>query len=102
MSEKILSKSLKKPINEIVRANINKRLRALKKEYPDWQYLSSWNKAGDQLLIKMKNFDLRWQFIFTKNKAEVFLDAPFYVRPFLEPFRRTCLKILNEELDKLY
>lgn len=101
MPDKILSKSLKKPINEMVRENIGKRLQGLKKEYPDWKFVCLWNKAGDKLSIKMKNFNLHWQFIFTKNKAEVFVEAPFYLRPFLEPFRKTCLKILDEELDKL-
>lgn len=101
MAEKILNKSLKRPINEIVRENIDKRLQELKKEYSDWKFVSSWNKAGNKLLIKVKNFNLHWEFIFTKNKAEIFVDAPFYVKPFLEPFRRTCIKILNEELDKL-
>ena len=100
MRQKILDKALNKQINKTIQERIDKKILKLKKELQDkWGISHKWNKKGDKLNIKTA--DVSWEAIFSKNKVEVFMNAPFYLTPFLEPFRKQAIEVLEEEISKL-
>ncbi len=100
MRQKILDKALNKQINKTIQEHIAKRIEKLKKEFQDkWGISHKWNKKGDKL--KVKTADVSWEAIFSKKKVKVFVDAPFYLIPFLEPFRKQAIEVLEEEISKL-
>jgi len=100
MRQKILDKALNKQINKTIQERIDKKILKLKKEFQDkWGISHKWNKKGNKLNIKTA--DLSWEAIFSKNKVEVFMNAPFYLMPFLEPFRKQAIEVLEEEISKL-
>ena len=101
MRQKILDKALNKQINKTIQERIDKRIeKLLKKEFQDkWGISHKWNKKGDKLKVEIA--DVSWEAIFSKKKVEVFVNAPFYLAPFLEPFRKQAIEVLEEEITKL-
>jgi len=100
MRQKILDKALNKQINKTIQEHIDKRIEKVKKEFQDkWGISHKWNKEGYKLKVEIA--DVSWEAIFSKNKVEVFMNAPFYLMPFLEPFRKQAIEVLEEEISKL-
>lgn len=100
MRQKILDKALNKQINKTIQERIDKKILKLKKEFQDkWGISHKWNKKGDKLKIEIA--DVFCEAIFSKKKVKVFVDAPFYLVPFLEPFRKQAIEVLEEEISKL-
>jgi len=100
MRQKILDKAISKQINKTIQEHIDKRIEKLKKGFQDkWGISHKWNKKGDKLKVEIT--DVSWETIFSKNKVEVFVNAPFYLMPFLEPFSKQAIGVLEEEISKL-
>ncbi|MBE3093625.1 MAG: polyhydroxyalkanoic acid system family protein [Actinobacteria bacterium] len=100
MRQKILDRTLAEPINKTIQEHIDKRIEKLKKEFQDkWGISHKWNKKGNKLKVEIA--DAFGEAIFSKNKVEVFVNAPFYLMPFLEPFRKQVIEVLEKELSKI-
>jgi len=100
MRQKILDKALNKQINKTIQGHIDKRIEEAKKEFQGkWDVSYKWNKKGNKLKVEVAN--VSGEAIFSKNKVEVFINAPFYLMPLLEPFRKQAIDVLEEEISKL-
>lgn len=103
MRQRILTKHLTKPINKTIGARIDKRMVNLKKEFQDkWSIHHTWDTKNTKKTILTITADaVTCEIFFFKNKVEVFVEAPFYLVPFLEPFRKKAIQIIEKELATL-
>jgi len=100
MLEKILEQQIRKPLTEKTRDNINKRLDKLKEEVSeDWAIDFKWHGGGNALYIKSGK--VLWTVTFSKREITIYIEAPFYLKPFLVPYRKKAVEILKEEIKKL-
>jgi hypothetical protein len=100
MPEKILEQQIKKSLTKKTRDNINKRLDELKDHVSEsWSVDYIWDASGNNFYIKSGK--VLWTATFSKKKVTVYMEAPFYLRPFLSSYRKKGVEILQEELKEL-
>lgn len=101
MREKLLEKHLKKPLTDVVRIKIEKRLRQLRKDFAKFGEVEyGWNKEKNTLYAKTVNINWIVAFIPDK-KVTIWADIPFFIIPFVQPYKDEAVRILKEELKEL-
>ncbi len=104
MREKILSKVVKKPRNEIKQA-INRRLKELRMEFSTevhkFNIHHKWNSNRDMMVIKSTRYNVKGEIFLYDSMVEIYADVPFYLTPLLLPFKGRLVEAIEDELDQL-